>query len=388
MRPAGDRRRRHGRVDSEAAPRKSVTRELLTLIDWLEGARGPAALATVVRTSGSTYRKAGARLAVLEDGETRGSVSAGCLEQDVVEAAHRVLAGGAAELLSYDNGSREDIVWGLGLGCNGVVDVLVQLYGPVAAVYRGAAKRIGAGESVVLSTVVAARGPGAAPPVGTAFLAHGGRIATASGEIEPQSGRVLEGPSGPLAVRLSGGAELDLTVEVLEPPRRLVVLGADPDSVPLVRLAASCGFDVTLVDHRKTHACGERFPEADRIVLCRPEEIPRKVSLDRGTMVVIKNHNYLLDREALRHVLPSEAAYVGQMGPRSRMEALLADLDAEGVSVTEAQKRRLHAPVGLDLHAETAEQIAVSIVGELLAVAAGRTGASLRARGGEIHDRR
>lgn len=147
------------------------------------------------------------------------------------------------------------------------------------------------------------------------------------------------------------------------------------------------GFHVTVVDHRSSHACVDRYPLADRIVVCRPSELSQHITLDPATLVVVKTHNYLLDQEYLHQVLPSSVSYIGQMGPRSRIERLLSDLASGGFKTTDAQLSRLHAPVGLDLNAETAEQVAVSIVAEMTAVAGGRGGGELRAQQKDIHPR-
>jgi len=181
--------------------------------------------------------------------------------------------------------------------------------------------------------------------------------------------------------------EVEVYVESVLPPTPLVVIGGDPDAVPIVNLGKQLGFKVILVDHRPNFANRERYPAADETVVATPEELAEKVRFDAETFVLVKTHNYLKDKEILKTVLKSPARYVGQLGPRARMNDLLADLRKEGFEFSEAELSRLYAPVGLDLAAESPEQIAVSILGEMLAVKSGRAGGFLREQSGAIHPR-
>lgn len=172
---------------------------------------------------------------------------------------------------------------------------------------------------------------------------------------------------------------------VLSPP--LVIIGGDPDALPIVSFSKHLGFKVILVDHRENFANPEKYPEADQTIVARPDEISQKVQLNEKTFVLIKTHNYLQDKEILKHVLKSKARYVGQLGPKARTEDLLKDLSKEGVTFKSEELQRLYAPVGLDLGAESPEQIALSILGEMLAVKNGREGGFLRHQTLAIHPR-
>jgi xanthine/CO dehydrogenase XdhC/CoxF family maturation factor len=315
-----------------------------------------AAIATVVRISGSAYRRPGAKFLVERDGRTTGGVSGGCLEADVRENALAILKGGAPRLLHYDTGSDEETVWGLGLGCEGAVDVFVQAVAPRSLararelVVPGAP--FGLSEPFAIETVV--KGP------------HLGQVEIVAGSVASES-RVEEfGPD-------------TIFIDALSPPPSLLIFGAGDDSRTLASLAQEAGFQVTVVDHRRGFLTSERFPPPARLVLRRATEgVPQ---LTRQHFAVVETHSLQHDRDWLRALLKEPLAYLGLLGPRARKEHLFQEL---GV----ADAERIYAPVGLDLGAEGPEQVAISIVAEMLAVRAGREPVHLRTKRGGIHESR
>lgn len=333
-------------------------RESLDLIQaWRtlpEGA--PAVLATVVATLGSTYRRPGARMLLTESGWAAGSISGGCLEGDVVRTAWERTANGPV-LVTYDSTAEEDIVWGFGLGCNGVVQVLFE------------------------------RLPADGGPL--AFLAFGepGVLATHLGE-GPRLGEHRWIPDHPLLEK--GGIAMaeengePVLLEAILPPRPLFIFGAGHDAAPLVDAAKAVGLHVTVVDGRSAYARPERFPNADAVLHLAPADAA-SLTVDVRTAVVVMTHGYLNDLAILRALLPSAAAYIGLLGPRRRADRLLSELRDEGVVPTEAQLARLCAPVGLDLGAEGPHEIAVAIVAELLAFFRQRMGGMLRESDDPLH---
>jgi xanthine/CO dehydrogenase XdhC/CoxF family maturation factor len=318
-----------------------------------------AAIATVVRISGSAYRRPGAKFLVESGGRTTGGVSGGCLEADVREVALGLLREGGPRLLHYDTGSDDDTVWGLGLGCEGAVDIFVQ---PVGAEFaRGPGAR-------ALALLGASTPFGGAEPFAIATVVKG----PDAGMVEVSQGPLPEGS------RFEERGANTVFVEVLRPPPGLLIFGAGDDARPLAALAAEAGFDLTLVDHRRGYLTQERFPTPARLVLRRSEEgIAEK--LGRHHFAVVQTHSLQHDREWLRALLSQPLAYLGLLGPRARKEELLKQLGAGGTD-------KLFAPVGLDLDAEGPEQVAVSVVAEMLAVRAGREPAHLRDRRGGIHE--
>src|SRR5262245_35210339 len=339
---------------------------------------GTGVLACVVHASGSTYRRIGARLLVLPDDELIGLISGGCLEGDLLARAREVREECAPRLVHYDATAADDIVWGLGLGCAGVVDVLLE---PVAPGRPGPLAWLAAWRRAratgVLATALAPECVGRR----SALHPDGSIEGDPSDELRAALNRARSsGRSGRLPTR-----EGDVTVEVARPPRRLVVFGAGPDAAPVARLAVELGFEVELVDHRSAYARSERFPGA-RGHLVPMEAAVAPVGGDSDTYVLVMTHHYLIDRALLSALLPSQAPYVGLLGPRQRAEDLLADLERLGIQLSAEQRARLHGPAGLDIGGEGPEAIALSLLSEVMAVAEGRPGGWLRDRKGPIHE--
>jgi xanthine dehydrogenase accessory factor len=367
-------------------------RDILGALAALRTRGEPAALATIIRVRGSTYRREGARLLIRPDGTTVGSLSGGCLEGDVVEAAQEVLRTGRARVLTYDLTADDDAVWGLGLGCNGMIEVFVEPVRAqggldVAALLQDAIDRR---RSAALATVIAAP-PGPIEVGARVFVPEDGQVEGSLGDPVVDA-RVVTAARSQLAAETTAAVPLDLPggrgelfVEVVRPPLPLLVCGAGHDALPLVRLAHELGWWVMVADSRPAFATQERFPEADEVFLVEDREVARAVRIDRRTFAVVMTHNYLHDREILRGLLATPARYIGLLGPRARTEKLLAELEKDGIVLDEAHRGRLYGPVGLDTGADAPEEIALSITSEILAVRNGRATASLRDRRGPIH---
>jgi xanthine/CO dehydrogenase XdhC/CoxF family maturation factor len=350
------------------------TAEIFSRLAELRAAGRRAALATVVRIVGSAYRRPGAKFLIEESGETLGSVSGGCLEADVREIAKGVLATGTPSLRHYSTGTDEDIVWGLGLGCNGLVDIFVQPATEGSLAERtGRLRELLAGDAALaIATVIDGEGLGA-----TLVVEPGGAVAGASGELDTlaaEQARELI-PAGRPVVRTIAGRQV--FVEVLPPPPHLVVCGAGEDARPLVAFAADAGFRVTVVDHRQGLMPPAWFPQASRLVLARPEE-PAELPPAARTLAVVKTHSLNHDREWARRLLAAGVPYVGMLGPRARTETILREIGRE-------DDERVYGPVGLDLGADGPRQVAVSIVAELLAFTAQREPRHLSERKEAIH---
>jgi xanthine dehydrogenase accessory factor len=364
------------------------TSQILAHAAALAQAGRRAALVTVVRVQGSAYRRPGAKLLVADDGTLTGNVSGGCLEADVREWALAALRSDLPRLLHYNTGDDYQAVWGLGLGCNGAVDIFVQPATTAAARETGARLRslLDGDAPFAVATVVAGQNERAASLLGRVLVvARDGVLAGSTGdpaadrEAAAQAAALLPGAeSGIHAV-----AGLQVFVEVLRPPPRLLVFGAGDDAVPLVRYARDAGFRVTVLDHRSGYLAPARFAEGTRLLQGSADHgIPDFPPLGSDVYAIVKTHSLLHDREWVRRLLESPVAYVGILGPRARTEEILRQL---GVIEGTAASARVFGPVGLDLAADGAEQIALSIVAELLAVRAGREPKHLRDAAGAIH---
>ena len=348
------------------------TEQVLRAVEAEAAAGRPFALATIVATSGSTYRHAGARLIVTADGSWTGNLSGGCLEGEVLAVGQRVMDTEVSELASYDLTADEEAIWGWGLGCNGAIDVLVE---PAARALRTVRLLRRGQASARPFTLVIPLDDGGPPP--TLRLADG----TVDGDAA-----LLSESDGDGRSHVEERAGHDVFVEEVSPPLRLVVCGAGHDARPLVRQASTLGWDVTVVDDRSQFLDRERFPEAGRFVHTPPREAAEAVGADALTSVVVMSHNFVRDAEYLASFLGTGVAYLGMLGPARRLQRLL-DHIADEVEPSAHDRAVLHGPAGLDLGAEGPEEIAWAICAEVLAVSRGRTGRPLRERDEPIHDR-
>jgi xanthine/CO dehydrogenase XdhC/CoxF family maturation factor len=352
------------------------TAEILARLAELKAAGRRAALATVVHIVGSAYRRPGAKFLIEETGATLGSVSGGCLEADVREIAKRVLETGVPSLRHYSTGSDEDMVWGLGLGCNGLVDVFIQpaTEGPLADLADRLRGLVAGDSPFVAVTVVDGEGMGSmliAAPDGTV---HGSLGSPDLDAAAAEHARALTA-AGRSAVQTL--AERRIFFEVLPPPPHLIVTGAGDDARPLVAFAADAGFRVTVIDHRPALLAPGWFPQAARLVMARPEDSVDLPPAARS-LAVVKAHSLAIDREWARRLLTAGVPYVGMLGPRARTESILREIGLP-------DDERVYGPVGLDLGADGPRQVALAIVAELLAFTAGREPSHLAERKEAIH---
>jgi len=359
-------------------------RELTDILRTYEAAiaaRQRTALATVVRVTGSAYRRPGARLLIIEDGTTIGGISGGCLEADVALRAKKVLDSGVAQTACYDNTRDREQIFGVGGGCNGTIEILIE---PLREKSAG-------NPMPILSGVLRSRRPAALVTVfettGPALAAVGQRLARADGvdlacDVEsPVLARWMRdqadgGVSGVQDFSL-GQSRVSVAVEIIEPPPGLVVFGAGSDAMPLVNMARELGWFVTVADHRHTLATAARFPAADEIYSDPPEELIDQIGITADTAVVVMTHDFDRDRRLLKRLVGMPLAYLGVLGPARRTDRLL-----EGTSLAEA---KVFSPIGLDLGAETPQEIALSILAEIQAVRSARIPRHLSDRPGPIH---
>ncbi len=353
-----------------------------------------AALATVVRVHGSAYRREGARMLVRDDGAITCMLSGGCLEPEVAEVARRVLASGRPELRHYD--LEEEAVWGLGLGCGGTVDVYIE---PVAesslvAEWLEVLRR---GESGVLATRLDAPGarllvgPDGSTAEASGPLAGGTSDEEGFGDLQSRVvdiARELASRTHPRSTThaLSTANErVDVFFDVSGPPPELVIFGAGHDAIPLASQVVDLGWPVTIVDARPAFTTPERFPGA-RLVLAQPPQFGASVELGERSHVMVMNHHLDRDRAALAFALGSGAPWIGVLGPRARYQRLLDGLADEGYVPPPGALDRVRNPVGLDIGAESAEEVALSIVGALVAERRGFRGGQLDGVTGRIHE--
>jgi xanthine dehydrogenase accessory factor len=364
--------------------------DVLEAIESLSATGQRMALATIVAVRGSTYRRPGARLLVPEDGAPIGNISGGCLEGDVADAARVVMEEGRARLAGWDLTADDDAVWGLGLGCNGAIEVFIEPAQDAAQVAGALRTALEEERPICVVTVLESEAPGIRPGARLVVGSDGDLTGSLGAEgldvrAGAAAGELLSAERSEVRSLASG---VRAFFEVLEPPLRLLVCGAGHDVIPLVQTAAGLGWRVTVADDRPGFLTHERFPEAAGFVaLGQPEEVASAAGVDGRTHAVVMTHNFLRDKDYVRSLLGSAARYIGMLGPAARTERLIMELAGDGVEITEADRRRLHGPAGLDLGAEGPEEIGHAIVAEIVAARHARAGGFLRERPGPIHDR-
>lgn len=325
-------------------------------------------LATVVATRGSTYRKAGAQMLIGPGGRYEGILSGGCLEGDLAAHAASVLATGTPKMVRYDNGGDDDLLWGLGAGCEGGMDVwLVRLdpaadWEPFATLSRCFEQRERARYALVLDSDAAVL------PVGTTLWVAGGPAAPAGLPEQLTAWLAAQAADNTISATTGivefGSPRVRLFVASAAVPRELLLIGGGPDALPVVEVGATLGWRVTVADHRPAYADPARFPRARRVVLTTPVELAQHVDLARFDAAVVMSHHIATDLAALAVLATTPIAYVGLLGPASRRKRLLADLGAATAAKFGA---RLHAPVGLELGGRDPASIALAITAEIQA---------------------
>lgn len=332
-------------------------------------------IATVIEVNGSAYRREGARCLIMPDGEVSGILSGGCIEADLREYAVQIFQTGKPHKVFYDFRAGEDDTWGTGIGCNGAITIWLELFNPLSLsaeaeqIIDDLRKRSETRHPYEAVTVLNSSDE-AVYPVGMRWNRSGGDSAVQSGRT---AGTVQE---------QHNGVHLELLVEQIIPRPELIIIGAGDDARLLSSMAKMLQWRVTILYHLTGSVSRERFPDADEIMI-----IPRlafEQAEVKGKYVVIMTHNLELDREALRKLLPEDVAYIGLVGSRYRLENILKSM--ETVDVDEPFDKRLlgklYSPVGLDIGAETPQEIAMSIMAEATAQRNGRKGGSLRERKG------
>ena len=338
---------------------------LLPLLSRERAAARAVALAVLTQTAGSTYQRPGELLLIAADGEYAGLISGGCLEGDLAEQARAVIRCGEARQITYDLRDPNDLIWGLGSGCEGAMHILLLRVGPEER-WQPLAH---------LAQALAAHSPTA---IGLVTESHDQHIAVGTvvrpGEADTnwltaEGHAALEAAS---RAREPGWFDLRARCRVfllpLALPPRLLVLGAGPDVLPLARLAGELRWKVTLADHRAALAVPARFPTAEQVIETRPESLHAALDVAGFDAAVIMTHQLEMDRAYLRVLAASALPYIGLLGPPTRAARLLDELGVEA----NALHGRLRAPVGLHLGGRSPEAIAVSIVAEILAFLNGR----------------
>lgn len=348
------------------------------------------ALATVVKVTGSSYRQPGARMLVTEDGRLTGAISGGCLEGDALKKALLAIQQQQNKLVTYDTSNDEDADFGVQLGCNGIVHILFEPidaafeHNPVKMLEKVVERREDAVLVCLFSLI-----RGNAQPGTVLMYRQGGHTAGREG-IDFLLGDIhksLESKATLIKDIIYEETDVEALIEYMAPAVSLVIAGAGNDVKPLTEIASVLGWEVTVGEGRPAHATEKRFPSAKTVKVTAAEDFLDDIIIDGHTFFVLMTHNYRYDLTVLKNLLAcSRSRYIGILGPKTKLDRMVDDLAAEGFAVTPQHMERIYGPVGLDIGAETSEEIALSIVSEIKAVLEGRKGNFLRYKKDKIHN--
>ncbi len=330
-------------------------------------------LASVFETAGSTYSKTGARMLINSNVVFQGLLSGGCLEGDLAERAREVLTAGTAQMVTYDLGLNDEDLWGLGIGCDGLMRIFLQPllaennYAPfvaIAAAYEG-------DHPEVVATVLESDQDG---------IESGATLVTADDHVElfgltDDAAKDLLGEAQvTLADNVSstrkvqiGNAQATVLFALVKPRPRLLVLGAGLDAEPVTRLAAELGWRITVIDHRPAYIEKGSFDDADKVICGPADEMAAVVDLAKFDTAIVMSHHLATDRSYLAQLSKTDIRYIGLLGPKDRRRRLLEDLGDDAKNL----QGRLHGPAGLDIAAVGPAAIALSILAEMHGALAG-----------------
>lgn len=361
-------------------------KKIIELYHEVKSKSEKAVLATVVKVHGSAYRRPGARMLITSDGRWTGTISGGCLEGDALQKAKQCFLSGKPTLVTYDTRDDSENKMGANLGCNGLIDVLME---PLT-------DKIG--DTLTSYTKIK---EGTA--VGLIFKDSGGKLM--GKRITLQNVDILDEP-GSCKIELHKGLEdtfaaghsmtkelffgerkLEVFFELIKPNPHLIIFGSGLDSYPIIKFAKILGWNVTVTSDSYSITYAENFNEADAAIFVDRDEILNHLDINSNTYCVLVSHNYKYDKHVIKALIKTRTPYIGILGPRKRFEKLLDDLTNEGITQNAINISRIHSPIGLDIGGDTPEEIGLSIISEVQSIIHGKPGSPLRLKGTPIHDR-
>ena len=347
-------------------------------------------MATVVHVDGSSYRRPGARMLVDDEGFLTGAISGGCLEGDALRKAMHALSQQKTKLVTSDTSNEDEMSIGIQLGCAGVIQVLFEPinsslhYNPIELIRRSISKR----QDAVLLTLFNLDLKNHEQN-GTCLLMEEDGL-----QYQQLHDTFIKDMKEVLAARKSifksyvvEDKSITAFIEFMLPPISLVIVGAGNDAIPMMQIANTLGWDVRIVDGRNTHARPEKFQSACQVLVSKPEDVLEQLPIDDRTAFVMMTHNYNYDMAMLKALLSMDIPYIGMLGPKKKTDRMLKEIQDAGVWLDDKILEKVHGPTGLELGAETPEEIALSITAEILSVMNGTHGGQLKKKTDVIHSR-
>jgi xanthine dehydrogenase accessory factor len=351
------------------------------------------ALATVVHIDGSSYRQPGARMLITEDGMLTGAISGGCLEGDALRKALLVIANANPVVVTYDTSDEDDMKIGIGLGCNGIIQILIEPViendplNPIKLIEQ----LFNAREPAVLATLFSLEDR-KSRSAGTRYLLQnsGNEFSSVTDntqlELLREKARAVLAKGESAIVPKFIESKFDSLFFLALPALSVVIIGAGNDVLPLASITNTMGWDTTVADGRTNYATVARFPTATRVLVSKPSNVIDQIVTDDRTVFLLMTHNYNYDLALLKQLLETPTRYIGILGPRKKTIKMLEEIQEEGKKeLTTEQLDKIHGPTGLDTGAENAEEIALSICAEINAVMNDKYGTKLRNKTEPIH---
>lgn len=366
--------------------------KILKAYDATDFSTRKAALATVIKVEGSSYRSPGARMYLTDNGKWIGSISGGCLEGDALRKSRKVISDGMPQVVTYDTMDDDANSLGVGLGCNGIIHVLLEPINENSDVIAGIRKIASFDDVLGVATVYCSSEVADVPSASRLVIDKSGAVVYGQ-EHKTLVQYALEDLISSLQDKKSitkkynvGEGVFEVFLEVFEPAIDLIVFGGGFDAKPLVSFAQQLGWHVRIVDECIAHLFPANFPDA-QVVSCDRKSVTKEVELKPFSAAVLMSHNLNYDFEVLQQLVETDIYYVGVLGPKKRADKLYEKLSDSGRQITDNDHRRIHSPIGLDIGADTPEEIALSIIAEIKARFASRSGGFLKYRSGSIHDK-
>jgi len=369
--------------------------EIINAYDKAVLAGKSTALATVVHVDGSSYRRPGARMLVDDEGFLTGAISGGCLEGDALRKAMLALSQQKTKLVTYDTSNEDDMTIGIQLGCAGIIQVLFEPinnsspYNPIELIRESISRR----QHAVLLTLFNLDNKNQEQR-GTCLLLQEDGILR--GDIQHQDFQdalvndmkdVLQSGKSIFKSYVDQHQSNTAFIEFMQPAVSLVIVGAGNDAIPMMQIANTLGWDIRVVDGRNTHAKPEKFQTACQVLVSKPEEVLGQLPIDDRTAFVMMTHNYNYDIAMLKALLPIDIPYIGMLGPKKKTARMLKEIQDAGLKIDDKMLEKVYGPTGLELGAETPEEIALSITAEILSVMNGTPGGQLKRKNDVIHSR-